>query len=333
MSFIESIKKQALSNPKTIVLPETSDNRVLEAAAVILKEKFAKIILVGDKEEILKKATNLNLTDATFCNPLNYQGKDELINNFFELRKSKGITLQDAEKLITTNYLYFGVMLVHTGIADGMVAGAANSTGDVLRPVLQILKTAKGTKLVSSFFIMDVPNCDYGENGIFVFSDCGLNQQPNAEELANIAVSSANTFKSLIGKEPKVAMLSYSSKGSAKHVDVDKVSEATKLAKEISPELLFDGELQLDAAIVPEIAKSKAPDSKVAGQANVLIFPDLDSANIGYKLVERLAKAAAYGPILQGVKKPVNDLSRGCSANDIVGVTAITVVQAQNTNI
>jgi phosphate acetyltransferase len=253
---------------------------------------------------------------------------DKMVGELVEIRKSKGMTKEEAAKLLL-DPLYFGVMLVNSGLADGMVAGAVNSTANVLRPSLQILKTAKGTKLVSSFFIMNVPNCNYGKDGIFIFADCGLNQDPNAEELANIAVSSAESFKALVGGEPVIAMLSHSSKGSAKHTLVDKVVEATKIAKELAPDLKLDGEFQLDTAIVPDIAAKKAPDSPAAGKANVLIFPNLDAGNIGYKLVERLAKAEAYGPVLQGIRKPVNDLSRGCSANDIVGVVAITVLQAQ----
>jgi len=238
------------------------------------------------------------------------------------------MTIEQATELLS-NELYFGVMLVEMGIADGMVAGAANSTADVLRPSLQILKTAPGTSLVSSFFIMSVPNCDLGSNGIFLFADCGLNQNPNANEMAEIAVSSAKSFEVLTSATPIVAMLSHSTKGSAKHADVDKVAEATKIAKNLNTSLALDGEFQLDAAIVPEIGAQKAKGSDVAGKANCLIFPDLDAGNIGYKLVERLAKAQAYGPITQGIAKPVNDLSRGCSFEDIVGVTAITAVQCQ----
>ena len=226
--------------------------------------------------------------------------------------------------------MYYACMLVKTGRADGVVSGACHSTSNTLRPALQIIKTKPGVKLVSSFFLMTVPNCEYGENGTFVFADCGLEQNPDSEKLAAIAASSAESFKLLVEKEPRVAMLSHSSMGSAKHNDVDKVVEATRIAKELYPEYLIDGELQLDAAIVPEIGKSKAPNSKVAGSANVLVFPDLDAGNIGYKLVQRLAKAEAYGPVCQGIANPVNDLSRGCSANDIVGVVAITAVQAQN---
>ena len=219
--------------------------------------------------------------------------------------------------------------MLKSGAADGVVSGACHSTANTLRPALQIVKTKPGSKIASAFFVIDVPNCEYGENGTFVFGDCGLNQNPNPEELAVIAVSSAESFRFLVGAEPKVAMLSHSSKGSAKHADVDKVVEATRIAKELAPELKLDGELQTDAAMVPSVGASKAPGSEVAGHANVLIFPDLDAGNIGYKLVQRLAKAEAYGPMLQGIAKPVNDLSRGCSASDIVGVVAITAVQAQ----
>ncbi|MCL2016912.1 MAG: phosphate acetyltransferase [Defluviitaleaceae bacterium] len=328
MNFLESIKQRAKSAAKTIVLPETEDIRTLQAADVLLKEGIAKIILVGNADKINETGKGLNLSAATFVDPATYEKMPALAEKLAELRKSKGMTLEQATDLVTKNSLYLGCMLVKEGLADGMVAGAANATSDVLRPVLQIVKTAPGIKLVSSFFIMVVPDCDMGENGIFLFSDCGLTQNPNSEELAAIAISSAESFKKLVGVEPKVAMLSHSSMGSAKHPDVDKVTEAVKIAKAAAPNLMLDGELQLDAAIVPAIGKSKAPSSTVAGQANVLVFPDLDSGNIGYKLVERLAKAEAYGPITQGVAKPINDLSRGCSFEDIVGVTAITAVLA-----
>ena len=242
----------------------------------------------------------------------------------------KGMTPEKARETIMNDYTYYGVMMVKMGDADGLVAGACHSTANTLRPCLQVLKTKPGTKLVSAFFMMVVPDCEYGDDGVFVFGDCGLNQNPTAEELAAIAESSAESFRQLTGNEPRVAMLSHSSKGSAKHADVDKVAEATRIAKEANPDLALDGELQLDAAIVPSVGASKAPDSKVAGKANVLIFPDLDAGNIGYKLVQRLAKAEAYGPMTQGIAAPVNDLSRGCSAEDIVGVVAITAVQCQN---
>jgi len=329
MNFLQDIKNKAKANKKTIVLPETADKRTLVAANQILLEGLSDLILVGNKDSILKDATGLDLSAATFLDPENYEKMPEFVDKLVEMRKSKGMTQEDAEKTLK-NPLYFAVMLVNEGIADGMVAGAAHSTADVLRPSLQILKTAPGTKLVSSFFVMVVPDCELGENGIFVFSDCGLVQNPTAQELASIAISSAKSFEQLVKKEPIVAMLSHSSMGSAKHADIDKVVEATRLAKETAPEIKLDGEFQLDAAIVPEIGKAKASNSSVAGKANVLIFPDLDAGNIGYKLVQRLAKAEAYGPVTQGIRKPVNDLSRGCSAEDIVGVVAITAVQAQS---
>jgi phosphate acetyltransferase len=250
------------------------------------------------------------------------------VDIFVELRKSKGMTPEEARRLLTTDYTYFAVLMVKAGDADGMVSGACHSTADTLRPSLQILKTAPGTKLVSGFFLMVVPNRKLGADGTFVFADCGLNQHPNPEELAAIADSSAKSFRALVGEEPYIAMLSHSSKGSAKHADVDKMVEATKIAQREYPDLKVDGELQLDAAVVPDIGASKAPGSEVAGHANVLIFPDLDAGNIGYKLIHRLGLAEAYGPLTQGISKPVNDLSRGCSAEDIVGVIAITAVQA-----
>lgn len=328
MNFLESIKQRAKANKKTIVLPETGDIRTLTAAATVLLEELADIILIGNKEEILAKAEGLDLSKAQFIDAANYDKFDECVSTLVDLRKSKGMTEEDAKKLLN-DPLYLGVMLVKKGFADGMVAGAVNSTANVLRPSLQILKTAPNTKLVSAFFIMVVPNCEYGENGVFLFADSGLVQNPNAEELANIAVSSAGSFELLVQAEPIVAMLSHSTKGSAAHADVDKVVEATKMAKELAPSLKLDGEFQLDAAIVPSVGQQKAPGNPVAGLANVLVFPDLDSGNIGYKLTQRLAKAEAYGPITQGIAKPVNDLSRGCTADDIVGVVAITAVQAQ----
>ena len=331
MGFIESIKKRAIANNKTIVLPETGDKRVLEAASTVLKEGISNVVLLGNESEI-KANSDFDLEGAIFIDPKTSDKLDNYINLFVDLRKHKGMTEEKARETLTSDYLYFGVIMVKAGDADGMVAGAVSSTANVLRPSLQILKTAPGTKLVSAFFLMDVPNCEYGADGLFIFADSGLNQNPNSEELAAIAGSSAKSFEDLVVKEPVVALLSHSSKGSASHEDVDKVVEATKIAKELYPEYKIDGEFQLDAAIVPEIGKSKAPDSEIAGKANVLIFPDLDAGNIGYKLVERLAKADAYGPITQGIGAPVNDLSRGCSAEDIVGVVAITAVQASINN-
>ncbi len=331
MSFIEEMKNKAKSEIKTIVLPEANDKRVLEAASKVIKEGFAKVILVGSKEEANNIATEngIDITGIEVIEPINSDKYNEYAQSLYELRKEKGMTEEQAKELMkdTTHY---AMMMVKKGEVDGLVSGAAHSTADTLRPALQILKTAPGTKLVSAFFVMCVPDCKYGEDGVFVFSDCGLNQNPNSEELSEIAISSAKSFENLVGKTPKVAMLSYSSYGSAKSELVDKVNEATKLVKEKAPDLLVDGELQLDAAIIPEIAQTKAKGSNVAGQANTLIFPDLNAGNIGYKLVQRLAKAEAYGPLCQGIARPVNDLSRGCSADDIVGVIAITAVQAQN---
>lgn len=329
MSFIESIKKRAIQAKKTIVLPESYERRTVEATHTILEEGIANVILIGKEDEIKDVAKGLNIDNATFIDPNTFEKMEEYIDTLVELRKKKGMTNEQAKDLLVNDPLYLGVMMVKVGLADGMVAGAINATANVLRPSLQILKTAPGTKLVSSFFVMVVPNCEFGANGTFVFSDSGLVQNPNAEELASIAGSSAKSFELLVGQEPIVGMLSHSTKGSASHPDVDKVVEATKLAKEQYPSIKIDGEFQLDAAIVPSVGASKAPDSQIAGKANVLIFPDLDSGNIGYKLTQRLAKAEAYGPVTQGIAKPVNDLSRGCTAEDIVGVVAITAVQAQ----
>ena len=326
-SFLQSMIDRAKTDRKTIVLPEGDDERTLKAAREILELDIANLIILGDSKAIAASA--YDLSRAEIIDPRSSDLRTELAEALFEIRKAKGMTPEQALSLMD-NVLYFGVMLVKTGRADGMVAGACHSTGDVLRPSLQILKTAPGVKLVSSFFIMVVPDFELGEKGTFLFSDCGLEVHPDAERLAHIAVNSAQSWKTLIGCEPQVALLSHSSYGSAKNDDAAKVVEAVKLAKELAPELALDGELQLDAAIVPEIGLAKAPDSPVAGKANVLIFPDLDAGNIGYKLVQRLAKAEAYGPITQGIALPVNDLSRGCTPEDIVGVVAITCVQAQS---
>ena len=333
MSFLDSVKQRAKSQLKTIVLPESMEPRTLKATHQILQEGLAKIVLIGDKAEIeaAAKAEGVDVSGAIFISPTKSEDGQicDLAAKLTDLRKSKGMTQDEAYNLLTTNPMYLGCMLVKEGKADGMVAGAVYSTADVLRPSLQILKTAPGISLVSSFFVMVVPNCEYGNNGIFVFSDCGLVQNPNATELAAIAKSSADSYAALTGDEPVVALLSHSTKGSAKHADVDKVAEAAKILKEMAPGLKADGEFQLDAAIVPTVGASKAPGNDVAGKANVLVFPDLDAGNIAYKIVERLAKADALGPITQGISKPVNDLSRGCSVEDIVGVVAITAVQAQ----
>ena len=329
--YIDKIKEKARADIKTIVLPETTDKRTLIAASHIIKEGIANIILVGNEEKILDGAgwLDIELDGATIVDPHTTDRLDYYIETLYELRKSKGMTMEKARETLLSDTLTFGVMMVKCNDADGMVAGACHATADTLRPALQILKTAPGTKLVSGFFIMDVPDCEYGYNGTFLFADCGLNQDPNPEELAAIADTSAKSFKNLVGSKAIIAMLSHSTKGSAKHPLVDKMVEATRIAKEEYPNLVIDGELQTDAALVPSVAKSKAPNSDVAGKANVLIFPNLDAGNIGYKLVQRLGKAEAYGPMLQGLAKPVNDLSRGCSWEDVVGVVALTAVQAQ----
>ena len=330
MNFIENIKQRAKKDKKTIVLPESMDERVIEAASKIISEDIANIIIIGNKDDINNKFPEYDISKALIIDPKSYDKTEDLINKFVELRKNKGMTYEEAKKLIIEDYMYFACMLVKEGYADGVVSGACHSTSNTLRPALQIIKTKPEVMLVSAFFLMVVPNCIYGENGVFLFSDAGLEQNPTPEKLAAIAASSAESFKLLVEKEPIVAMLSHSTMGSASHADVDKVVEGVKIAKEKYGQYKIDGELQLDAAIVPEIAKSKAPNSDVAGHANVLIFPDLDAGNIGYKLVQRLAKAEAYGPITQGIAAPINDLSRGCSSDDIVGTIAITAVQAQN---
>lgn len=329
MAFIDVIKEKARKDLKTIVLPEGMDKRTWKAAAEAVKQGLAKVIVLASEEEQAANAEGVCLDGITVIDPKKSEKAQDYINLLYELRKAKGMTPEDAEKLTLTDYTYFGTLMIKAGDADGLVSGACHSTANTLRPALQIIKTKPGVKLVSSFFLMEVPDCVYGNNGTFVFADCGLEQNPTPEKLAAIAGSSAESFEKMVGEKPLVAMLSHSSKGSAKHDDVTKVVEACAIAKAEYPQYEIDGELQLDAAIVPEVGASKAPGSPVAGRANVLIFPDLDAGNIGYKLVQRLAKAEAYGPICQGIAAPVNDLSRGCSAEDIVGVIAITAVQAQ----
>lgn len=325
-AFLESMLARAKADKRTIVLPEGDDERTLQAAERILAEGVANLVILGDAAAI--EASPYALDGARVVDVRTAPERDGFADALYELRKHKGMTPEQALALMD-DVLYFGVMMVKQGLADGMVAGACHATGDVLRPSLQILKTAPGVKLVSSFFVMCVPDCDLGHNGAFLFSDCGLEVQPDSEKLAHIAVNSAKSWKALMGEEPRVALLSHSSHGSAKNADAAKVVEATEIARALAPELALDGELQLDAAIVESVGASKAPGSPVAGRANVLIFPDLDAGNIGYKLVQRLAKAEAYGPVTQGIAAPVNDLSRGCVADDIVGVIAITCVQAQ----
>ena len=317
MGFLDSIKKRAKKDIKTIVLPESMDRRTMEAADTILKEGISKLIIIGKDSEIKSNSRGLDISKATIINPENSELTDELINKLYELRKEKGMTLEEAKKLLLEDYMYYACMLVKTGRADGVVSGACHSSANTLRPALQIIKTAPNVELVSAFFLMIVPECEYGADGTFIFADSGLVQNPTSHELAAIAASSARSFEELVEVKPVVAMLSHSTKGSAKHEDVDKVVEAVKVAKIKYPKYLIDGEFQLDAAIDEDIAKQKAAKSKVAGHANVLVFPDLDAGNIGYKLV-------------QGIASPINDLSRGCSPDDIVGVVAITCVQAQN---
>ena len=330
MSYIDTIKERARLDKKTIVLPESNDKRTLLAAAKIMEEGIADIIMIGNEEKIMDGAgwLEVDLSGVKVINPSTTDKLDEYVNLLYETRKAKGMTEEMAREILLKDYLTFGIVMVKANDADGMVAGACHSTADTLRPALQILKTAPGVKLVSAFFIMDTQFKDQGENGTFLFADCGLNQDPTAEELAAIADSSARSFKRLVGAKPIIAMLSHSTKGSAKHPLVDKVVEATRIAHEQYPGLCIDGEMQPDAALVPSIAKSKAPGSEVAGKANVLIFPNLDCGNIGYKLAERMSGGIAIGPILQGFDYASNDLSRGCKAEDIVDTVVITALQA-----
>ena len=331
MGFLETMIKKAKSDVKTIILPETTDLRIITAAADVLAKKIANVVLIGDKAQIESDAAanSLDISEATIIEIDKFENMDSFVEKLVELRKHKGMTVEKATESLK-NPLVFGIMMVKMEMADGMVAGAINSTANTLRPALQILRTAPGTKLVSSFFIMCVPNCEYGDNGTFAYGDCGLIEEPDAEQLSEIAISTAASFKALVGTEPVVGMLSYSTYGSAQSASTDKVIEATKLAQKKAPDAAIDGEFQLDAAIIPSVADKKAPGHKHGGKANVLIFPDLDAGNIGYKLTQRLANAEAYGPLLQGIASPVNDLSRGCTADDITGVVAITAVQAQN---
>ena len=330
MAFIEKIFKMAQADKKRIVLPEGEEERTIRASEVIKNNSLADVILIGDLSVIKAKASELgvDLEGIEIIDPKTSEKTDVYATEFYELRKNKGMTLEKALETMQ-DCLYFGTMMVKMGEGDGLVSGAIHTTGDLLRPGMQIIKTAPGIKVVSSFFIMEVPSSEYGEEGLLLFADCAVNPNPNAEELASIAISTAENAKCLCNFEPKVAMLSFSTMGSAKHELVDKVAKATEIAKNARPDLQIDGELQLDAAIVPSVGKQKAPNSTVAGNANVLVFPDLQSGNIGYKLVQRFANAEAIGPICQGFAKPINDLSRGCSVQDIVNVVAVTAVQAQ----
>lgn len=331
MDVIEQFKQRARENKKTIVLPEGKELRIIKAAAKIINQDLAELIILGDREKVkqLAEEAGVNINKATIINPLTSDLSENFGNEFYKLRKHKGITRTDALKQIK-DPLYFGTMLVHTNKAQGLVAGSINATGDVLRPAFQIIKTKPGISVVSGAFIMIVPDCKFGKDGILLFADCAVNPEPEPKQLAEIAVSSAKTAQSLLDLEPVVALLSFSTRGSANHELVDKVKEATGIAREMEPDLEFDGELQADAALVPKVAEVKSPESNVAGKANVLVFPDLQAGNIGYKLVQRLAKAEAIGPVLQGIAKPVNDLSRGCSVEDVVNVVTITSIQSQN---
>ena len=330
MAIIDTIFAKAKSNVKHIVLPEGDEKRNIQAAAKIVREGIATITVLGNLDAVKKAAaeTGTDLTGIEIINPATSEKTASYASLLYELRKAKGMTEEQAASLVK-DPMYYGIMMVKLGDADGLVSGAIHSTGDMLRPALQVIKAKPGMKTVSSCFLMECPNKAYGDDGVMIFSDCGVIPKPDAEQLANIALGAADSARSLANMEPRVAMLSFSTKGSAKHDDVTKVQEATRIAHELDPELQLDGELQLDAALVEKVGQLKAPGSKVAGHANVLVFPDLGAGNIGYKLVQRLAGAEAYGPILQGIAKPCNDLSRGCSAEDIVATVAITACQAQ----
>lgn len=325
-SFIDTLIDRAKADKKTIVLPEGNDERILEAAQEALSQGIANIIILGDADEIAAKGYNLE--GATIIDPATSDKQEEFAELLYELRKAKGMTPEEAKELVK-DPIHFAVLMVKSGLCDGLVGGACHATIKILSPSLKIIKTAPGEPMVSSFFIMDVPGSEFGENGLFLFADCALEIQPTSEKLAHIANQTDKSFKRLIGDDPRIALLSHSSHGSAVNDDSTKVVKAVEYIRENYPDIVADGELQLDAAIVPELGASKAPNSPVAGKANVLILPDLDAANIGYKLVQRLGGAKAYGPVLQGLAAPVNDLSRGCTAEDVVGVIAITCVQAQ----
>lgn len=333
MELMKRLYSKAALNRKKIVLPEGEEERTILAAAKILKENVVSVILIGNKETILNKAfaLNVNLNGIEIINPSDSDKTSVYANYLYELRKAKGLSLDDAKNMVLDN-VYYGTMMVKLGDADGMVSGAIHTTGETLKPALQIIKTAPNNSIVSSFFIMNVPNSSYGNDGLFLFGDCAINPNPNAQELADIAIQTAQNAKILLDMDPRIALLSFSTKGSAEHENVKKVRDALSIIEAADHDFEVDGELQLDAAIVPEVASRKAPSSKVAGNANILIFPDLQAGNIGYKLVERLAKAEAIGPICQGFAKPINDLSRGCSVQDIVNVVMITAVQAQINN-
>lgn len=330
MELLEQIKNNAIRYDKRIVLPEGTEERTLKAADIILAEKIARLTLLGNPSEIRSMADGFglkNIEKANIINPLDHPKKDQYTDLLVEIRRSKGMTRDEASRLIE-DPLYLGVMMIKSGDADGEVAGARNTTGDVLRPALQIVKTAPGISVVSGAFIMVLRDKEFGADGVIIFADGAVYPDPDERELAEIAVASARTMRDIVGAEPKVALLSFSTMGSAKHPMVDKVVNATKMAREIAPEFMFEGELQADAALIEAIGLKKAPGSKIAGKANVLVFPNLECGNIAYKLVERLAHAQAIGPVLQGMAAPINDLSRGCSISDIVNVVAIAANQA-----
>ena len=330
MDLIEKIRQQARMDCQRIILPEGNEERTIMAADTIIREKLCYLYLIADPEELDKKVHQYglkNIEKATVINPKDHPKKQEYTELLYEIRKSKGMAMEEAAKLVE-DPLYLGTLMIKAGDADGEVAGASNSTGDVLRPAFQIVKTLPGISIVSGAFIMILKDQSFGENGVIVFADGAVHPDPDEKQLAEIAVATAGTTRSILGFEPRIAMMSFSTKGSANHPMVDKVVNATKLAKEMDPTLIIDGELQADAALIEAIASSKAPDSPIQGNANVLIFPDLNVGNVAYKLVQRLAKAEAVGPVLQGMAAPINDLSRGCSVSDIVNLVAITANQA-----